>query len=145
MQVQADISRLSETVIALRAVRDQIKQRIKLLPKDAKWSKEARAVLATIDALEESLHNPKATVTADIVAMKGGAKLYSQLAPLYYALMDSDAPLTQGLRETHAEHAKELRRLADRWRAVVGGDLHRLNDLARDAPVIVVPSGGTVP
>jgi len=32
--------------------------------------------------VEEKLHNPKAEVTYDILAQKGGAKLYSQLATL---------------------------------------------------------------
>ncbi len=111
MQVYDDIGKLSNIVIALRSVREQIKQRIKVEPKAAAWLKEADALLPQLDALEELLHNPKAEVSYDILAMKGGAKLYSQLAPLYYALMESDAAVTQGVREVYAEHAKELRRL----------------------------------
>jgi len=138
MQVQADISRLSETVIALRSVRDQIKQRIKLESASSKWSKEAEAVLAKLDALEELLHNPKAKVTYDILAMKGGAKLYSQLVPLYQTLMESDAAVTQGIREVYAEHAKELQRLDARWQEIVTGDIARLNATA--LPAIVIPA-----
>jgi photosystem II stability/assembly factor-like uncharacterized protein len=139
MQVHADITKLSEIVIALRSARDQIKQRIKLEPDKSKWVKEADAVLPKLDALEELLHNPKAEVTYDILAMKGGAKLYSQLVPLYNTLMESDAAVTQGVRAVYAEQAKELKRLEGQWQALVSGELARLNELARDLPAIVVP------
>jgi photosystem II stability/assembly factor-like uncharacterized protein len=139
LKIQADISTLSEIVLALRSVREQIQQRIKALPKGAKWVKEAEDLLPKLDALEEQLHNPKAEVTYDILAMKGGARLYSQLTPLYYALMESDAVVTQGIREVYAEHAKELRRLEAEWRALVTGELARLNEQARDRPAIVIP------
>lgn len=139
MQVHADISKLSEMVIALRSVREQIKQRVKLEPAASKWVKDATAMEAKLDALEELLHNPKAEVTYDILAMKGGAKLYSQLVPIYNTLMESDAGLTQGVREVYAEHAKELKRLEARWQELVKGELARLNEQARDRPAIVVP------
>jgi hypothetical protein len=138
--IEGDISKLSEIVIALRSVRDQIKERCKLESKGSKWVKEADAVLPKLDALEEKLHNPKAEVSYDILAQKGGAKLYSQLTPLYYDLMGSDAAVTQGVREVYAEHARELRRLEDEWQALVRGDIARLNERARDLPAIVVPA-----
>src|SRR5207244_8846213 len=64
-----------------------------------------------LDALEEKLHNPKAQVAYDILAMKGGAKLYSQLIFLYNLLLESDGAPTQGIREVHAEQSAELHRL----------------------------------
>jgi photosystem II stability/assembly factor-like uncharacterized protein len=139
MKLHADITRLSETVVALRSVRDQLKRRIKLEAAATKWVQDTEAVLPKLDALEEQMHNPKAKVTYDILAMKGGAKLYSQLVPLYYTLMDTDAAVTQGVRETYAEHAKELKRLVEEWQAFIKGPLARLNEQARDLPVIVVP------
>jgi len=139
MQVHDDISKLSEMVIALRSVRDQIKQRIKLEGSTPQWVKDAEAVLPKLDALEEKLHNPKAEVTYDILAMKGGARLYSQLVPLYNTLMESDAPVTQGVREVYAENARELKRLQGEWHELVTGELARLNERARDLPVIVIP------
>jgi photosystem II stability/assembly factor-like uncharacterized protein len=138
-RIEAEISKLSETVIALRSVRDQIKARIKVEPKESKWVKEAEAVLPKLDTLEEKLHNPKAEVSYDILAQKGGAKLYSQLTPLYYALMESDAAVTQGIREVYAEHAKELQSLVREWQQLVARDIARLNQDAKDLPVIVVP------
>jgi photosystem II stability/assembly factor-like uncharacterized protein len=139
MQAQADISKLSDIVIALRSVRDQIKQRVKVEPAALPWVKDAQALLPKLDALEEQLHNPKAQVTYDILAMKGGAKLYSQLVPLYVTLMESDAPVTQGIREVYAEHAKELKRLETRWRELTTHELAHLNDQASDLRAIVVP------
>ncbi len=123
-------------VMALRSVREQIKQRVKLEPAGSKWVAQAEALLPALDALEEKFHNPKAKVAYDILAMKGGARLYSQLVPLYNTLMESDAALTQGIRETYAEHAKELKRLEAQWQELVDGDLRRLNELARDQPAL---------
>ncbi len=139
MQVYADITRLSNIVIALRSVREQLKQRIKVEPQESVWVRQAEALLPKLDTLEELLHNPKAEVTYDILAQKGGAKLYSQLVPLYNTLMESDAAVTQGIRAMYAEHAKELKRLEDRWQALVTADLARLNEQGRNLPAIVVP------
>src|SRR5439155_3593003 len=87
--------------------------------KAAGWIKQATGVVAKLDALEEQLHNPKAEVTYDILAKKGGAKLYSQLAPLYDAVKDADGPVTQGMREVYAENAKELARLDGEWQRLL--------------------------
>ncbi len=142
MEVSDDISRLSDVVVALRAVRSQVAARseaIKDLPETAAWRAKAKKLAATLDALEDQLHNPRAEVTYDILAMKGGAKLYSQLVPLYFTLMESDAAVTQGIREAYAEHARELKRLADQWQELVQGPVAQLNEEARRLPVIVVP------
>jgi photosystem II stability/assembly factor-like uncharacterized protein len=140
MQVYTDICKLSNTVIALRSVRDQLKQRIKVEPKESVWVRQAEAVLPKLDALEEELHNPKAEVSYDILAQKGGAKLYSQLVLLFNTLMESDAAVTQGVREVYAEHAKELERLEKRWQALVTTDVARLNEQGRNLPAVVVPA-----
>src|SRR5262249_42855043 len=122
LAIYDEIARLSETVIALQSVREQIKQRqrvIKDLPDGETWVKQADGMLKKLDALEEKLHNPKATVTYDILAQKGGAKLYSQLVPLYDTVKDSDGPVTQGMRDAFAEHARELRGLEKEWQRLV--------------------------
>jgi hypothetical protein len=143
MKLRDDITRLSKAVIALRSARTQIKQRVEAT-KGAKadgWARQANDVVRKLDALEEQLHNPKAEVTYDILAQKGGAKLYSQLAPLYETVKESEGVVTQGMRETYAEHARELDRLLERWRDLQRSDIERLNAEARDAkaPAIVVP------
>ena len=143
LTIRGEISRVSEIVIALQSVRKQLNERAELSKDNAKaadWIKEAKSMVERLDRLEAELHNPKAKVTYDILAMKGGAKLYSQLAPLYDTVKDSDGPVTQGMREVHAGNAKELDRLAGEWRAL-GAGIARLNDIARTLglPIVVTP------
>ncbi|MBM3993951.1 MAG: glycosyl hydrolase [Planctomycetes bacterium] len=144
LQLRGDITKLSETVIALQSVRAQIQARVKAVDGDAKaegWVKQTRAVIAKLHALEEELHNPKAEVTYDILAKKGGAKLYSQLGPLYDTVRDIEGPVSQGMREVHAENAKELARLEAIWRAYLAGEIAALNEQARTLgqPAIIAP------
>ena len=54
------------------------------------------ALVAKLDALEGKLHNPKAEVVYDILAMRGGARLYSRLSPLQmWALESNGAPTAE--------------------------------------------------
>jgi len=145
LQLRDDITKLSGIVIALQSARSQIKERVKVLDGNTKadgWIKQAKEVVAKLDALEEQLHNPKAEVTYDILAKKGGAKLYSQLGPLYDTVKDSDGPATQGMREVYADNAKELARLDGEWRRVLAEQIGRLNDEAKQLqqPAIIVPA-----
>ncbi|MBI2808090.1 MAG: glycosyl hydrolase [Planctomycetes bacterium] len=149
LKLHADITKCSKIVIALQSVRRQINERVKTLAsaseperqRGAPWTKQAKEVVSKLDALENELHNPKAEVTYDILAKKGGAKLYSQLAPLYDIVKDSDGPVTQGMREVYADNAKELARLEGRWLQLVAKDLTQLNEDARKLgqPTIVAP------
>ena len=66
-------------------------------------------MIAKLDALEARLHNPRAKVTYDILAMKGGAQLYSNLGWLYGSVLEGDGPPTQGMREA----ARRVGRRAD--------------------------------
>ena len=150
MDLRGDITKLSGIVIALQSVRSQINERTKALTGDAKadaWIKQAKEVIKKLDALEEQLHNPKAEVTYDILAKKGGAKLYSQLAPLYDTVKNSDGPVTQGMREVYADNAKELVRLDGLWAALVSEDIARLNEDSRKMlqRAILVPATGASP
>jgi photosystem II stability/assembly factor-like uncharacterized protein len=144
LRVRDDITRLTETVNQLRAVRNQLKNHAKLLKGDDKakeYLKEGGELLAKLDRLEERLHNPKAEVTYDILAMKGGAQLYSQLTFLYELLMEADGVPTQGFREVYAEESAKLKRLRAEWDTLVNSDLVRLNELARrlEIPNVLLP------
>jgi hypothetical protein len=146
LQLRDDVTSLSNIVIALKSARGQIAERTKALNGDAKaaaWITQAKETVAKLDALEEQLHNPKAEVAYDILARKGGAKLYSQLAPLYDHVKDADGPVTQGMREVYAEDAKELSRLSEIWRSLVATEIARLNEQSRmlQQPAILVPEG----
>jgi molybdopterin converting factor small subunit len=143
-QLHADITQLSETVIALRELREQLQGRAaayKGRTKAEGWVKESKGLVKKLDTLEEKLHNPKAEVAYDILAMKGGAKLYSQLVPLYDAARESDGPVTQGMREVYAEHARELQTLVREWGALADGEVGRLNAAARELGLPTVTTG----
>ncbi len=117
-QVGDAISRCSTMVEDLRVVRSQLQSRVELLKgRDASkdWEKAATDLVAKLDALEQTLHNPRAQVTYDILAMKGGARYYSQLIPLYSFARDADGVPTQGMRELFAERSKQLEGYAAEW------------------------------
>jgi hypothetical protein len=138
------ISRLSGIVEEIRSVRRQIQEHAKLLTGNARAEplrKAAEAVLPRLDALEEKLHNPRAKVSYDILAQKGGAKLYSQLAWLLEQIKESDATPGQGWREAYQEQVKLLKQYEGEWRQLRGGEVASVNDQARrlELPLIVVP------
>jgi photosystem II stability/assembly factor-like uncharacterized protein len=145
LAIRDEITRLSATVERLRAVRKQLADRNELLKDNtsaAELVKSSKELIAKLDALEEKLHNPKAQVAYDILAMKGGAKLYSQLIFLYNLLLDSDGAPTQGVREVHAEQAAELSNLEKEFDSLTSGDVVRLNEVAKkiDVPGVLVPA-----
>ncbi len=145
LALREDLTRLSSTVHGLRAVREQVKTRVAPLRGQAGKAplvEAADALVAKCDALEAKLHNPKAEVAYDILAMPGGAKLYSRLAPLYSWASEGDGRPTQGMREMHAEQRQELDTLTSEWKAIVETDLPDLNRKARElAPdFVTVPS-----
>ncbi len=133
LALRGDITRLSEAVISMRKVKAQLQSRNELIKDDenAKDLIEAsKKLMAKLDKLEAELHNPKAQVTYDILAMKGGAKLYSQLAQLYEWIKDSDGPVTQGMREVYQEQRALLEQRLAEW-TELRRELARLNDEAK--------------
>ena len=83
LRVRDDITRLSDTVSRLRAIKKQIALRKDLLKgrDDAKeLLKQSEALDKKLNGIEEKLHNPKAKIPYDIFAYRGGAMLYSQFA-----------------------------------------------------------------
>src|SRR5262249_42072176 len=146
LRIRDDISRLAGTVEQLRSVRGQLLARNELLKEDAKAKPLVQAskdLLPKLDELEGKLHNPKARVSYDILAQKGGAKLYSQLVWLFELIKDSDGAPTQGLREVYAEQSRLLGEYVGEWQALRTGELGKLNELARklELPGVIVPAG----
>jgi photosystem II stability/assembly factor-like uncharacterized protein len=144
LAVRDDISRLADIVIRLRVVRAQLNVRNELLKDDAKAKpliKSSKDLVAKLDALEEKLHNPKAEVAYDILAQRGGAKLYSKLVFMFEFARDSDGPPTQGMREVYAEENRELKDLEAEWKALAAGEVAKLNEVAKQVslPGIIVP------
>jgi photosystem II stability/assembly factor-like uncharacterized protein len=146
-EVRDAISSLEGLVSQLRTVRQQIATRRGLLETRA----NARDLLATgdriiarCDALERQLHNPTAEVTYDILAQRGGAKLYSRLAPLMTFADEGDGAPTQGMKEMFSAYRSELLQLTGDVRALVDKDVAELNQAAARAGIgYVVPQEST--
>ena len=141
LTLRDDLTRLAGIVHGLRSVREQVKARSASLhgPAALPVAEAASALAGKCDALEDRLHNPKAEVAYDILAMPGGAKLYSRLAPLYSAAHDGDGRPTQGMRDVYAVLKGELDTLEAEWKAILETDVPALNAKARDlAPDFVV-------
>ncbi len=142
LAIRDDISSLTDAVEQLRSIRKQLVSRDKLVKSDNKELLDAsKALQKKLDALEEDLHNPKAEVAYDILARKGGAKVYSQLAWLYELIKDADGEPTQGIVELHKTHAGVLKKGLARWKVLVEEDLAALNEQAKklDVPGVIVP------
>jgi hypothetical protein len=130
-----EVSRLAGIVNQIRSVREQLRAARPRFEKDAKAAPLTTLgdeLIRKCDALEARLHNPTAEVTYDILAMKGGAQLYSKLVPLYSWAAQGDGAPTQAMREMYAEHARELKQLEDEWKGLAAGDLAEINRKARD-------------
>ena len=132
LALRDEVSRLTGVVLRIRAVRDRLRAARERLAAGSPLLPLVDAAVAKCDALEDRLHNPTAEVTYDILAMKGGARLYSRLIPLYSWSHEGDGRPTQGMREVHAEHARELAKLEDEWNRVVAIDLAALNTRAAE-------------
>jgi photosystem II stability/assembly factor-like uncharacterized protein len=138
LTVRDELSRLTGVVNQIRSVRDQLRSAKERLAKDAKAASLLELgddLIAKCDALEDRLHNPSAEVTYDILAMKGGTRLYSKLAPLYSWADEGDGRPTAAMLEMNAEHARELQQLEDEWKALVGKDLAAINEQAKSLAI----------
>jgi len=87
-------------------------------------------VIKKADSLEDTLHNPTAEVVYDILAMHGGTRLYSRLAPLQMWAIEADGPPTEGMTQVLVEQEKELRDLEAQTAAFVSQDVAPLNATA---------------
>ena len=145
LQLRDDLSKLTGMVSQIRVIRKQLDMQAELLVDDTRARallKEGKALRVKLDAVEARLHNPKAEVSYDILAQKGGAKLYSQLGGLYEIVKSGDGPPTQGMVEFAAELEKELEIHTAQFESIKKDDLGKVNDLARkaQAPIIWIPT-----
>ncbi len=132
-RVIADITRLSATVERIRDVKKQLAARraaLEGVAAAAPLLQAGDALAGRLDAIEARLHNPDAEVTYDILAKKGGARLYSRLVPFFDAVTAGDGAPTQGQREVHAALAAEFASLEGELRALLEKDLAALNQQA---------------
>jgi photosystem II stability/assembly factor-like uncharacterized protein len=136
VRVRDDISKLSDLVNQLRSVRDQLKARNAAL--GARKSEagiadlvaSSDAAIKKAEAIEDKLHNPTAEVVYDILAMRGGARLYSRLSPLQMWAIEASGPPTAGMTQVLAEQEKELAALSAETQQFVSGDVAKINQRA---------------
>jgi len=144
LQVRDAISRLTGNVVRLASVREQLRNHVKLLEGDPRASElvgMSKALIDRLDKLEARMHNPEAEVVYDILARKGGAKLYSRLSPLLMFVNEGDGAPTQGMKEVFAQQQKELGELEGELKGLVDRDLATIQLAAKrlDLPFITVP------
>jgi hypothetical protein len=135
LELRDQITRVTGLVNGIRSLRRQLAVRSDLWkdePKAANLVSGAQALTVKLDTLEARVHNPRAEVVYDILAQRGGAKIYSRLAPLYTSVIEADGAPTQGMREVYATLKKELDAADGEFRTLVSGDLAALNRSARE-------------
>ncbi len=148
LEIRDDISRLAEAVQEVRSIRSQIGSLSVLLEGDARAAKLVESgsdLVRKLDDLESRLHNPRAQISYDILAMKGGAKLYSKMAALMATIQSADSKPTQGMIQMRAEYRRELEGLLKQYQALVTDPLARINRMAQDLrlPHIIVRPAST--
>ncbi|HET7617319.1 MAG TPA: hypothetical protein VFK20_02330 [Vicinamibacterales bacterium] len=147
LRVRDDISKLTGLVRQLRSVRDQLKARNTVLnalataktagagaaanrAPVAELIKSAEAAIAKADAIENKLHNPTAEVVYDILAMRGGTRLYSRLAPLQMWAIEAEGVPTAGMTAVLEEQEQELGALSAEVQQFLTSDIAAINDRA---------------
>jgi hypothetical protein len=146
LRVRDDISKLTDLVNQVRAVRDQLKAHATALePRktqegiDALLRASAAAIKRT-DELEDKLHNPTAEVVYDILAMRGGTRLYSRLSPLQGWSSEGSGLPTAGMMQVLVDQEKELSALEAETKQFMDADVASLNQRASrlGVPFVVV-------
>jgi hypothetical protein len=144
LKVRDELTRLTRTVNQLHSIRQQLKSRNDLLRKNDKATqviKDSEALIAKVDSLEDQMHNPKAEVPYDILAFKGGSKLYSRMSGVYGFSVEGDGLPTQGVKELFAGMQKELDGYQAQVKQLISTDLAALNESAKklEFPTIYAP------
>ena len=78
----------------------------------------------------------------DVLAFRGGAQLYSRMAPLFETVKWGDGPPTQGMRKEYAREKADLDRYVAELEALIAGDLAALDRQAQAAGLPRVWTGG---
>jgi photosystem II stability/assembly factor-like uncharacterized protein len=143
--VRDAVTRLTRDVLRLRAVRRQLAERDDLLAGDDRARpliEPSQRLIARLDDLEARFHNPKAEITYDVLAQRGGTKLYSRLAPLMDWSAGGEGAPTEGMRQVFAAQVKELDGYEAELAGLLTGDLAALNRTAAElgVPGIYVPA-----
>jgi photosystem II stability/assembly factor-like uncharacterized protein len=145
LQARAALDRLVDDIEEVRAIyaqTDDINKRTAANPAAKELQVAAAAVLTRCDELEHRMHNPEAEVAYDVLAgRQGGAKLYSQIAPLFTDIQNSDYAPTQGQLSQMEENLADLTAVETELGALRNGDLARLEAQAKALalPRVILP------
>jgi photosystem II stability/assembly factor-like uncharacterized protein len=146
LRVRDDISRLTDLVNQVRSVRDQLKSHNTTLESRKNQEgidaliKASDAAIKRSDDLENTFHNPTAEVVYDILAMKGGTRLYSRLSPLQNWASDGSGLPTQGMQQVLADQEKELTKMEADMKQFMDADVASINQRATrlSVPYVVI-------
>jgi photosystem II stability/assembly factor-like uncharacterized protein len=147
LRVRDDVSKVSALVEQLRSVGEQLKARVAALEARKTEAavgdllKTAQAALAKTETIENKLHNPTAEVVYDILAMRGGTRLYSRLAPLQMWAVEADGVPTQGMQQVLQEEQQELTALASETEQFMTADVAAINQRASQLGLPFVIAG----
>jgi hypothetical protein len=144
LRIRDDVTRLSQTVARIRGLQKQIALRKDLLKgnDDAKQLvKDSEALGKKLTELEEKLHNPKAKISYDVFAARGGAMLYSQLVWLLGNVTDGDGAPTKAQKDLADELGKQLSAHVSAFEKLTTADVAKLDDAAKalGVPGLYVP------
>ncbi|HEY2394477.1 MAG TPA: hypothetical protein VGH81_00670 [Rudaea sp.] len=139
------LDQLVDDIETIRAIREQAGI-IKRMSADKAALKGVNAgaevVIKHCDELDLKFHNPKAEVVYDVLAGRfGGAKLYSQIAPLYSDVQTSDYAPTQGQSSELDADLADKATLEGELSAFREGEVARFEEQLRAAnlPRILTP------
>jgi hypothetical protein len=146
LRVRDDISKLTDLVNQVRAVRDQLKaHNTALEPRKTQEGIDALirasdAAIKRADELENKLHNPTAEVVYDILAMRGGTRLYSRLSPLQMWSIEGSGAPTAGMMQVLVDQEKELSALETETKQFLDADVASINQRATrlNVPYVVI-------
>jgi hypothetical protein len=133
LEVRDQVTRVTGLVEQLQSVQAQLKARNSALAGNAQAAELIKASEGTISKasdIESRLHNPTAEVTYDILAMKGGARVYSRLAPLMGWVADGSGAPTQGMRQVYAAEKGEVDGLAAQVHSLLTTEVAAINAMA---------------
>ena len=145
LQARAALDRLTADIEDVRAIRAQardLKERTAGNAAAQALQATADALIKRCDALESRMHNPEAEVIYDVLAgRQGGAKLYSQIAPLFSDMQSSDYEPSQGQLDQMQENLAELAQIEEQLHNLRTQELAQLEAQvqALGLPRVIVP------
>jgi hypothetical protein len=145
LQARAALDRLTADIEDVRAIRTQardLRERTAGNAAAQALQGTADAIIKRCDALESHMHNPEAEVVYDVLGgRQGGAKLYSQIAPLFSDMQSSDYEPTQGQLDQMQENLAELAQLEDQLHSLRTQQLAQLEAQvqALELPRVILP------